>query len=377
MYVLILSCNTGEGHNSCAKALAEECAVQGIACEIKDALRFISPALSTMVEKGHVLIYRRFPYLFRFGYRFVEQHPRLYRSRAGYARLAAGGVRRLAAFVEAGDYDAVVCTHPFASALLTAALERTENHPRTAYVATDYTCSPTTEQGEVDHYFIPSAGLAEEFARYGIDRARMIPSGIPIRRQFATCTDKAEAKRAFDVLPHSRHLLIMCGSMGCGPIARLVALLARDLGEGREITVVCGNNQKLYRKLQKKYQGRCGVHIRGYTKEMSRLMDSADLYLTKPGGISVSEAASKRLPMAFIDAVAGCEEYNRRYFSGLGAAICADKTDELARACLDLLDQPERLRQMSEAMSGESVAAAGAICRILCKGVYAGSEQQP
>ena len=41
---------------------------------------------------------------------------------------------------------------------------------------------------------------------------------------------------------------------------------------------------------------------------MALLMDSADLYLTKPGGISVTEAASMRLPMVFIDAVAGCEE---------------------------------------------------------------------
>ena len=38
----ILSCNTGEGHNSCAKAIQETYAAHDETCDIVDALQFIS-----------------------------------------------------------------------------------------------------------------------------------------------------------------------------------------------------------------------------------------------------------------------------------------------------------------------------------------------
>jgi len=79
-------------------------------------------------------------------------------------------------------------------------------------------------------------------------------------------------------------------------------------------------------------------------------MDSADLYLTKPGGISVTEAAHKRLPMVFVNAVAGCETHNLNFFLSHGAAMTADTPEELARTCLALLDDPARLTEMAAAM---------------------------
>ena len=50
MKVLILSCNTGEGHNSCAAALEEECRSQNIPCDTEDALRYISPEVSRIIS---------------------------------------------------------------------------------------------------------------------------------------------------------------------------------------------------------------------------------------------------------------------------------------------------------------------------------------
>ncbi|MFQ6976903.1 MAG: hypothetical protein ACLRSD_07905 [Oscillibacter sp.] len=61
MKVLILSCNTGEGHNSCAAALEEECRNQNIPCDTEDALRFISPEVSRFISNWHVRIYRHAP----------------------------------------------------------------------------------------------------------------------------------------------------------------------------------------------------------------------------------------------------------------------------------------------------------------------------
>ena len=51
-------------------------------------------------------------------------------------------------------------------------------------------------------------------------------------------------------------------------------------------------NEKLYEELSKKLASYPNMHVLGFTKDISTLMDSADLYLTKAGGISVSSSSS-------------------------------------------------------------------------------------
>ena len=56
--VLLLSCSTGQGHNSCALAVKEYLEEQNISCEIKDALAFISTNVSRFMAWGHCFIFR-------------------------------------------------------------------------------------------------------------------------------------------------------------------------------------------------------------------------------------------------------------------------------------------------------------------------------
>ena len=130
---------------------------------------------------------------------------------------------------------------------------------------------------------------------------------------------------------------MMCGSMGCGPMSRMLKQMAPILPKDAEISVICGTNKRLYAKLKHRYKANSKIHIIGYTNQMPLYMDSADLYLTKPGGISITEAAMKKLPMAFVNAVAGCEQYNMNFFIGMGAAITADSPRLLAVRSIRLL----------------------------------------
>lgn len=128
------------------------------------------------------------------------------------------------------------------------------------------------------------------------------------------------------------------------PIKSILKHLVRGLPEQAEVTVICGTNQRLYRQLNRRY-GKDGlVHIVGYTDQVSLYMDSADLYLTKPGGISVTEAAAKQLPMLFVNAVAGCEQYNMDFFTKRHSAITAETPKLLAQKGIHLLF-PEADRQ--------------------------------
>ena len=126
MRTLILSCNTGEGHNSCAKAIQEAYLAQGEYCEIVEALQFISRHASRFIADWHSRIYRHAPKLYGAGYRNVENRTSLFREGTTVYRYLTSGSERLYRFICAGDYDAVICTHVFPALAMTAILER---HP--------------------------------------------------------------------------------------------------------------------------------------------------------------------------------------------------------------------------------------------------------
>lgn len=347
---LILSCNTGAGHNSCAKAIRDTVLEHGDECVIEDALRFISDRASKVISGGHVGAYRHTPKLFGKGYSYVERHRKLFEEDTvlyHYFTKASEGIYEL---ILEGQYDAVLCTHPFAALILTDVLKVHKLPIFTAFLATDLTCSPTVEQSDLDLYFIPDASLTEEFVNYGIPRERIVASGIPIRKMFFQKTDMEEAKLAFGIPKEHRHLLMMCGSMGAGPMKKIAAAIAEQLSPEQNLTVVCGTNKKMLGQLSEQYADTPNVHILGFVEDMSRLMDSADLCLTKPGGISVTEASVKALPMVFINAVAGCEEYNLRFYLSVGGAVTAKEIPDLAALCAELLTNDEKRREMSVAL---------------------------
>lgn len=67
MQTLILSCNTGAGHNSCAQAVQEAYHSRGEICNIIDSLQFISEKASTFISNWHTRIYRHAPRLLMLG----------------------------------------------------------------------------------------------------------------------------------------------------------------------------------------------------------------------------------------------------------------------------------------------------------------------
>ena len=346
MAVLILTCSTGQGHNSCASAIKEYYDRQGESCVIEDALGFISPIVSNLICKGHVAMYRHLHGLFQVGYHYSEKHSAMFEPGSGIYKLLTLGTDKIKDFITKGNYDQVICTHVFASLMMTQLQKDCHLPIRTCLVATDYTCNPGTRESSVDLHFIPDTPLSVFYECPSITDEQIISSGIPVRQMFYHKTSAKEAKLAFGISPSHIHLLMMCGSMGCGPMEKLAKKLSKAMTSSMDLTIVCGTNKSLYKELAKKYRGQDNIHILSYVKNMSMLMDSADLYLTKPGGISVTEAAVKNLPMVFIDAVAGCEEYNKIYFIKKHAAKTGKSVNEITDICIDLMSKPRKLEKM-------------------------------
>ncbi len=363
MKVLILSCNTGEGHNTAAKAIESALTARGDRCKIDDALAYLSEGMSEFICNWHVRIYRRAPVLFNTGYKVVEKTQNGSDKKTLTSRFFLRGAGRLAAAVKEGGYDLVICTHPFSAYMYTLTERERGLTPKTAFVATDYTCSPTVDKSKLDTYFIPHESLKSYFVGCFIPEHKLVATGMPVRAEFYKRVDKDLAKRGLGLPVDKRNVLLACGSMGCGPLKELAVELSQKLPHDVCLTVVCGSNSKLKQKLDRLKLPQ-NVRILGFTNNISLYMDSAEFIITKAGGLTCSEALAKRLPLLFINAVGGCENYNRRFFVDNGMAV--ETKGSIAELALELLDKPERLAEMVRAMDKIYTGnAAENICRYL------------
>ena len=250
MKTLILSCNTGQGHNSCAAAIKEIYDRNNEFCVIEDALRFISPYASDFISGWHVRIYRHLPTVFKFSYNVIEKFPNVtFGDKSASYKFFALGAKKLVEFIRDGGYDAVICTHVFAAMMLTAGAKKYFLDVKTALVHTDYTLTPGTKASNLDIYFLPVSELAEQFRCKNIPENKMITSGIPIRQMFYDKIDINDAKEKLGIDKDARHVVLMCGSMGCGPISKIAGKLSAAMRENTTLVIICGRNEKLYRDL--------------------------------------------------------------------------------------------------------------------------------
>lgn len=339
MRVLILSANTGGGHNSAAAAIADELARRGIDCDIEDCLMYLSEWVSELICKGHTAVYKYFPQLFGKAYAFEEKHqtPIFYES-------MSLGAEKFYSAIERESYDAIVCVHVFAAQLVTAAKRRYALDTPLFMVATDYTCSPGVGSVDATLWFTPDDSLHGEFVENGVPTDRIVASGIPIRRDFYEPMNKTEARRTLGLPTEGRNLLVCCGSIGCGHINRIAPSFESALPADTHIVIICGNNERAYRQLIESSGQRTTAVA--FTDKMPLYMAAADVCVSKPGGLSTTELISIGTPMVMIHAVPGCETHNLAFVKEHNYGIGVESWDEAIDATAALLNDEEALEKM-------------------------------
>ena len=342
MKFLILSAATGQGHNSAALAVKECLEARNNEAKVLDVLKLKGKNISKRVSKLYAGVTVHTPRFFHGLYRIGEHvsspggHSPIFRLNTLYAEKLHDVITRV-------QPDVIVCTHIFSAQAVTCLRERYDLKIPAAGVATDYTCIPFWEESSLDGYIIPSPALAGEFTSKGVPAGKLAPIGIPVRPEFLTRTPKAEARLAFG-LTAAHIFLVMGGSMGYGKIGELASALTAAVPDSQAV-VLCGSNEKLFREMN---SVKNSLPLR-YTDRVCALMDTADVILTKPGGLSSTEAIAKRIPTVLTHPIPGCEQRNAEFLSALGAAAFADGTQSAVCAAHRLALDEYAARKMKRA----------------------------
>ena len=360
MRAVLLTCSTGQGHNSAALAVAEALTERGVECSLVDALAFLGPNASEAITSVFVNIAVKTPRAFGFMYQageFISSDRRkspVYYANALYAE-------NLHRYLVENAVDAAICPHLFPAEALTFLRRRRELPVKSYFVSTDYTCIPFLEETDMDLVFAPSGDLAPQFERRGVDPARTVYAGIPVLEKYRHTTDRHVARKSLNIPLDVAAYLVMTGGEGCGdPMTITRKLLERCGEEEVRVVVMTGRNTALLETLRKRYEGDARVVPVPFTEQVSLYMDACDVLLTKPGGISSTEAGVKGIPMIHTAPIPGCETVNAQFFSERGMSILAPTpeiaADNAVRVAADVL-QKNRMREAQRQYMSPDAAA--------------------
>ncbi len=344
MKALVLSCNTGGGHNTAGRALTEALTARGIPCEMRDTLAFASRGTSRTVSGGYIKITQRIPGLFGKLYyagdliSSAKRRSPVYFANTLYAKA-------LGDYITQNGFDTVFSPHLFPAEALTY-LRRHGLNVRSYGVATDYTCSPFWEETDVDVFFIPHEDLRAEYESKGFAPDRLAVTGIPVSARFREKTPQPTARAKLGLRREGKLYLLMTGSMGFGDVPDLVDGLLKQTDPSARVLVLTGNNPRLTETLASRYPDEPRLRAIGFTKEVALYMDACDVLLTKPGGLSSTEAAIKNVPTVHTAPIPGCETENARFFGDRGASIATDSPAASVQAAVRLARDPAACEAM-------------------------------
>lgn len=379
MKVLILSATTGGGHMSAANALKEYILKADPDSEVNiiDTIQAISPTLNKAVTGGYVYLATKTPKMYGSFYKISDKETSLNKA-VTKANTQVG--KRLPMIIEKFAPDVIITTHAFPTEMVSALKSEGFLDIPVVSILTDFAPHKTYLNDCVDAYIVSSCEMVEDMVLRGIERDRIYPFGIPVRQECYKQISRRDALIEEGLDPELKTVLIMAGSFGVTDVLKIYHSIVNSELDF-QIILITGRNEKLYEtfdrylsktifqnalieeynsevwhsslktiKKPRKPKPSKPTKLLYYTDEIAKYMHISDLIVTKPGGLTVSEAIASGLPIATYKPIPGQEEQNADFLVSKNMAVRLVKGKECTGMITYLLGNDTKLASMRESI---------------------------
>lgn len=351
MKVLIFTAAAGGGHLRAAAALAEflQRNMPQVQVRTADALKETNYLYDKVICGGYRFVATKTPSIFGRMYRKTNHDGPLAKL---VPKMNDALGRRLLSVINEFEPDMIVATHPFAGEMTSHLKSKGLVQAKLLVLMTDYGPHKTWIAEQADGYLVACADMVEPMVRdFGVPREKIHSFGIPVPERFFDRGDKVVLRRELGLDANKMTVLLMAGSFGVKNIVQIYREIVRIPREF-QMVVITGKNKRLYQTLQTTaLLSPVFTRLLLFTEEVERYMHASDLLITKPGGLTVSEALASDLPMLVFDSIPGPEEDNASFLERNGMAKRLRKGESCAAALQTLLEHPEELTVMRDACS--------------------------
>lgn len=345
--ILIAHVTAGAGHQRAAEALgkAYQQLYPDANVKLVDTLDYINTVYKKVYSNTYLALVKHTPRLWGYFYeRFDKEEDRLEdKVRQGMESLQAGDFRD---FLDDFSPDMVICTHFLPMELISRWKKKRKSSLPLYAVVTDFALHTFWIVEEVNAYFVGNDDVARELQTRGAKVKDIYQTGIPIDPVFSNLPLQGELRDKLGLQRDLPTVLIMGGGYGMGDMASLVRSF-RDTTLKMQLIVVCGRNEALQNEIgQIATSLPMPYKVLGFVGNVHELMRASDLVITKPGGLSSSEALASNCPMMIINPIPGQEQRNSDYLLENGAATILHQIPDGAYYVEKLLRNQERLALM-------------------------------
>jgi len=355
---LVCSASVGSGHGRAASAIVAALARLRPDAYVRhvDILSLTNPIFRRIYGKGYFDAIDLMPHAVKY---FYDRLDRPTHADALCSLINRLNFPRFIRMLTEERWDLVINTH-FLPPEMVSHLRRAG---RVAYpqmtVTTDFDIHRLWVHAPCERYFTATEEGRINLSAFDIPLEQITASGIPIDPVFSDPKSAAECRQRHGIVGDRPVVLQLPGGQGFGPAERVHRAILK-VQTPLEIVAVAGRNEAVRQRLQNiDCPSRHRRQVIGFTDQMDEYMAAADLIVSKPGGLTTSEALARGAAMTVIEPIPGQEERNCDFLLEQGAALKANNLASLSHKIASLIGDADRLQSLraAAARAGKPMAA--------------------
>ncbi|PTE94102.1 diglucosyl diacylglycerol synthase [Staphylococcus equorum] len=343
--ILILTGSFGNGHLQVTQSVVNqfnEMNLDNLTVIEHDLFLEAHPILTSICKKWYINSFKYFRNMYKaFYYSRPDQLDKCF--------YKYYGLNKLINLLLKEKPDLILLTFP--TPVMSVLTEQFDMNIPIATVMTDYRMQKNWITPHSQRYYLATEDLKDEFASIGIPKSQIKVTGIPIADKFEEEIDKTSWLRQNNLAPDKPTILMSAGAFGVSKGFDQMIQEILNRSPHSQVVMICGKNKELKRTLSAQFKNYDNVLIVGYTKYMNEWMASSQLMITKPGGITISEALTRQTPMIFLNPAPGQELENANYFEEKGFGLIADTPEEAIQQVATLTNTPSKIAEMTQSMN--------------------------
>jgi processive 1,2-diacylglycerol beta-glucosyltransferase len=187
--------------------------------------------------------------------------------------------------------------------------------------------------------------VAAQLVESGVPPAKILLCGVPIDPSFGSLADRAEVRARLGVEQGIPMVLVLFGGGGHGKPRQIVAELEK-VASPFQAVFITGRNQRMEEELRSHLRDRPTFRVLGWVSNMHEWLAAADLLVSKPGGMTITEAINSGVPLLALDPLPGAEVRACALIEKWGVGFLLKRPEELAPAISRLLANRQELDKM-------------------------------
>jgi processive 1,2-diacylglycerol beta-glucosyltransferase len=327
--ILILYTSIGLGHKSIAENIGFYLTRDGYEVSLYDAHKVQGGFLADWGKKLYLVLIKNLPFIWNWLYttKWFINLTLPYR-----IKVASHNYKNVLVKINEIKPNVVISTHNTASAIVSYLKQEGLYKGFFGIAFSDYHLHKFWLFESSDFYLANTQDQKDEMISLDTSSNKIFVCGITLKPKQAISNQQSAIRAVLHIPTENKVILFSSGSQGIGLDKTLLTSLSKL--ERATVIVACGKDERLVDELKNDFPA-SNILPLGYYSSMDELYSISDLYVSKPGGLSIAEALQWKIPVLIFYILPGGEVFNYQYL--LERRLIMPKTDDLLSSILEEL----------------------------------------